>query len=658
MIWLEEIMSVPTHRRLLLLSIAFILLPHVSRIPLWLSVFCSLLIIWRLFFEMGRLPDVSRLLKVLLTIIGTLGVAASFHTIMGREAGSALLLLMLCLKLAELRAERDIFQCVFLSYFVVVVAFLFSQSIWMGVYMVVVILLITASLIAFSHGGRSNRCLSSSHYLKVSGKILLQAAPVAIFLFILFPRLPGPLWTLPEDGFNARTGLSDTMSPGNITRLTDSYAVAFRAKFEKLPERVSDLYWRGLVLWYYDGRTWSNPNARINKHHDLAFNAVGERLNYSITMEPHDKQWLFAVDMPAQIPFQSYITPEFQLMSNEPVNQLLRYNLSSYTKYQLDRNNPPLPRFSALPMRVAPRAEKLVNQWLGETRQPRKLMKKALDYFKNEPFYYSRNPPLLKDNPIDEFLFGTRKGYCEHFASSYAVLMRLAGIPSRVVMGYHGAELNPISDYVIVRQSNAHAWVEVWLEESGWVRIDPTAVIPESRVENVDDLSRIQPLSRRVLQSRADISWLGESLLQVGFVWDAVNNRWNQWVIGFNDEKQRDFLSWLGVENSGGYMQVVLLATSVSVMLVIASLFLLRTRKTRESPVQRIYQRFCRKLARRGIQRADSEGANDFARRVIQRFPQLKDTVLAITDDYYSIRYAGVPASQVMLRLKQNVRRI
>ena len=652
------LLNIPAHRRLLLATIIFILFPHIDRIPVWLTVFCVALIFWRMLFEIGRVPDIPRFLKLVMTVVGTVAISVSFHTLVGREAGSALLLLMLCLKLAELHAARDIFQCMFLGYFIVVVGFLFSQSIWMGTYMVLVILLITASLIAYAHGGKRVVSLPLTHYLKVSGKLLVQALPVAVLLFLLFPRLPGPLWTLPEDSYNARTGLSDTMSPGNVSRLTDSYAVAFRAKFEKLPERVDALYWRGLVLWYYDGRTWSNPNAKINKHYDLAFNAVGERLNYSVTLEPHDKQWLFAVDLPAQIPFQSYITPEFQLMANEPVNQLMRYNLSSYTKYQLDRHNPPLARYSTLPIRVAPRAEKLVQEWRKETKDPKKLVNKALDYFRTQPFYYSRKPPPLLENPVDEFLFETRKGFCEHFASSFTVLMRLAGIPARVVMGYHGAELNPISDYVIVRQSNAHAWAEVWYEDRGWVRVDPTAVIPENRVENVDDLSRIKPLSRRVLLSRADLSWLSESLRQIGFLWDAANNRWNQWVIGFNDEKQRDFLAWLGMENAGSYMQVVLLAGGVTVVLILASLFLLRSQKVQLSRVQRIYNRFCRKLAKRGIKRRDSEGALDYARRVIQKFPHLQDKVWSITDDYYAIRYADAAATTILPRMKRNIRHL
>jgi len=654
----QGISALPTHRLLLLLSIVFILLPHIARIPAWISVFCFALVLWRTLFELGDAPDIPRILKIILTISGTIGIFVSFHALVGREAGSALLLLMMCLKLTEMRGERDIFQCLFLGYFVVVVGFLFSQSIWMGLYMLVVIVNITASLIAYAHGGKMKVNLSPFHYLKIASNIILQAFPVAILLFLLFPRLPGPLWSIPEDEYSAKTGLSDTMSPGNISNLTDSYAVAFRAKFEKQPERVNDLYWRGLVLWYYDGRTWSNPNAKINKRYDLAFKVGGERLNYSVTLEPHDKQWLFAVDLPAQIPFDSYVTPEFQLMANEPVNQLMRYSLSSYPQYQLERNNPPAEHFSALPLRVAPRAEKLVMQWKQETTEPAKLVKKALDYFRSEPFYYSRNPPLLTNNPIDEFLFSTRKGFCEHFASSYAVLMRLAGIPARVVMGYHGGEVNPISDYVIVRQSSAHAWVEVWLANSGWVRIDPTSVIPESRVENVDDLSRIQPLSHRVLLANADLSWLSESMRNMGFLWDAVNNRWNQWVIGFNDEKQRDLMEWLGMERAGGYIQVVLMASGIVIVLLLASLVLFRNKKIQLTEVQKLYQRFCRKIAKRGIQRVGSEGAVHFSGRIAQKYPQMSAIANAITDDYYKIRYAGASDPELIHRLRRNVRKI
>jgi len=655
----DKLINIPTHRRLLLLSIAFILIPHMGRIPIWLSVFCLCLVTWRALFEIGDLPNIPRWLKLILTVVGTIAISMNYHALVGREAGSALLLLMLCLKLAELHAARDIFQTMFLGYFVVVVGFLFSQSIWMGIYMLVVILLITASLVAFTHAGNSKSHYTLGHYLKISGKMIAQALPVAVILFLLFPRLPGPLWSLPEDDYNARTGLSDTMSPGNVSRLTDSYDVAFRAKFDKLPENAENLYWRGLVLWYYDGRTWTNPNAKLVKRHDLAFNAIGERLNYTITLEPHDKQWLFAVDLPAKVPWDSFMTPDFQLMANEPVNQLFRYELSSYTHYQLARNNPPLGRYTMLPAKAAPRAEKLVKQWRSKIHDKRKIIEKALNYFKDEPFFYSRQPPLLPGNPVDGFLFETRKGFCEHFASSFTVLMRLAGIPARVVLGYHGAELNPISDYVIVRQSNAHAWSEVWLENQGWVRIDPTSVIPPNRVENVDDLNRISPLSRRALLARSDMSWLKENMRQLGFLWDAANNRWNQWVIGFNDEKQRDFLSWLGLENSSSYFQVIILAGCVVFALLIVSLYLLRSKSEAVSKSQKLYLRFCRKVAKKkGLVRRDNEGAFDFADRVIQQVPDWKQAVTAISDDYYRIRYAGEAEADIVPRLKHNISRL
>jgi transglutaminase-like putative cysteine protease len=361
--------------------------------------------------------------------------------------------------------------------------------------------------------------------------------------------------------------------------------------------------------------------------------------------------------MPAQIPFGSFITPEYQLMANEPVNQLYRYSASSYPEYRLDAHDPPKARYVSLPAKAAPKAESLVRQWQAKSRRPEKIVKMALDYYKNQPFYYTRNPPLLDGNPIDQFLFQTRRGYCEHFAASFTVLMRLAGIPSRVVTGYYGGEINPISDYVIVRQSSAHAWAEVWLDERGWTRVDPTAVIPESRVENVDDLSRIQPLSRRVLLTTR-LDWLGESMRQLDFLWDAVNNRWNQWVVGFNDEKQRDFMAWLGLEKAGSYALVVLLSLASALFIVFASLILMRPRRQKQTQVQRVYARFCKKMAKRGLPRENNEGAMDFALRVAQKFPSLKPAVFAIAEDYYQVRYADQPAAACVARMKLNLKQL
>lgn len=647
----------PGYRGFLLLSILCVLLPHITRLPIWLDILCIGVILWRMLFDVGKLPSLPSWLRLCLTIGGSVGVWLSYATLMGREPGSALLLMMLCLKLTELRSERDVFQCVFLSYFVVVIGFLFSQSIWMGLYMFLVVWLITTSLVAYAHvSGR----LSQQHFklhLAYAGKLILQALPLGLLLFVLFPRLPGPLWTLPEDSYNAKTGLSDHMEPGNISRLTDSDAVAFRVHFQDPLPEAGHLYWRGPVFWHFDGRRWSNPTEQVKKYYSLSYQAQGKRLNYTVTLEPHDKRWLFAMDLPAQVPPQAYITPDLQLMADHPVNQLLRYQIASYNQYRLERDVRPIEAYTWLPKSAAPLAKQLVATWLTTTTVPKELVKKALDYFREQPFYYTRTPPRLTADPVDEFLFSTRRGFCEHFASSFTALMRLAGVPARVVTGYLGGEMNPMADYMIVRQASAHAWAEVWLPGQGWVRVDPTAVIPPSRVENVNDLERIQPLSRRALDAR-QLTWVSDGLRRAGFAWDAVNNRWNQWVVGFNDQRQMSLLENLGLGAWSDYALVVLLAVFSTVFAVVASLLLLRKKPKPLPAASRYYLRFCRKMSRRGIPCVASEGAWSYAKRIQQQCPSLTQLVKDIADDYYQLRYAGQGDRLVLKRLRRNVRRV
>lgn len=652
---LRQIQQARPARLWLLAGLALAFLPHYGRLPLPLTAFSMVLLGWRLGFDLKRVPLPARLTRWLLTLLALAITLSAFHTLFGRQAGVGLLVVMLSLKLMEMDSPRDVAVAIGLGYFVVITVFLFDQSILMGLYMLLVVTLLTTALIATS---RPRSRLPRWHNLRQAGMLLAQAAPITLLLFLLFPRIPGPLWNLPSDSAEARTGLSDNMSPGNISQLSENDAVAFRVQFDGKPPLRNQRYWRGPVFSHFDGKTWNNPQQgpharRANM--DIDFVTRGEPLHYTVTLEPHQQRWLFALDLIAELPPDSMLFPDYEVLSKRPVQQPLRYRTSSYTNYSLNAQSAPdLERYLQLPADSAPRARQLAQQWRAQEQDPAATVQRVLQHLRDEPFYYTRQPPLLLEDPVDEFLFTTRRGFCEHYASAFVFLMRAAGIPARVVTGYQGGEMNPLSDYFMVRQSDAHAWAEVWLRNRGWLRIDPTAVIPPERIESQRDLARIAPSIARELMAS---SWGSRLLRQLGFGWDNLNHYWTQWIINYNQRAQGALLARLGLgELDWRGMATVLASTIGLVLLVIASRLLRRGRGKRD-PVVNAYQRFCRKLSRRGLTRRPAEGARDFAQRARQQLPEAAPAIARITSLYQRLRYAPHPPSDGLRQLQEAVRR-
>jgi transglutaminase-like putative cysteine protease len=457
-----------------------------------------------------------------------------------------------------------------------------------------------------------------------------------LVLFLLFPRVQGPLWGLPRDAFSGVTGLSDTMSPGTLSQLTLSDAVAFRVQFQGEMPKPNQLYWRGPVLWYFDGASW---------HMGLSFDSStpsysprGEAVSYAVTLEPHDKRWLFALDLPAKTVPGSRITADYQMLASLPVRQRVRYEMTSHTGYRLGYEGlSPLERRRSLqlPEGYNWRARALAQNMRRAARDERDMLEQVLGMFRTQQFFYTLSPPLLGDNPIDDFLFNTRSGFCEHYASAFVFLMRAAGIPARVVTGYQGGELNPIGNYMIVRQSEAHAWAEVWVEDAGWLRVDPTAAVSPLRVES-GIAAAIPASSQLPLLARGDMAWLR----QLRFTWDSIANSWNQWVLGYNPERQFWLLSRVGLDRANWQTLAMILVAATGLITTVLALAMLRrlSQRTRD-PVAAIYARFCRKLARRGATRAPSEGPADFAERAARQLPDAASAIRAISQMYINLRY-------------------
>jgi len=632
----------------LLLSLALITTPHAARLPWWIVALAATLGAWRAYIAYGRHALPNRWLLLLIVIVATVGIYLNYRTIFGRDAGVALLVVMLGLKLLEMRSLRDAMLLIFLGYFLVITNFLYSQTIPSGLYMLACVWIITATMMSL-HYGREEPPFGSQ--LLVGGVLLAQSVPLMLVLFLLFPRVSGPLWGLPQDAYSGVSGLSNMMTPGSISNLILSDAVAFRVKFDSDIPPAKLRYWRGPVMSDFDGHTWSTSRFIYGSPQ---FNKTGKPITYEVTLEPHNKRWLFALDLPARAVPHSTTGADFQIRSFSPVNSRIRYEMASFLNYSYgtDENNLALHRALQLPAGFNPRAVQLARTLRRKFPDDRMLVREVLAMFHKQNFVYTLAPPLLGRHSVDEFLFDTRRGFCEHYASAFAVLMRAVGIPSRIVTGYLGGEVNELGDYLIVRQADAHAWTEVWFADAGWVRVDPTAAVSPLRVEA--GISAAIPRGEGLpILVRGDF----EALRQLRFTWDLIANTWNQWVLGYTPERQRRLMVGMGIDDSTWYgLTVVMLALAGLVVVILAAFMLRRLKVRARDPVRTAYLRFCDKLRRQGLPRAADEGPVDYAHRLERVRPDLALPVGTITRLYVMLRYGAGTSTAALQELRQRVK--
>ncbi len=641
----------------LLAAVVLVVLPHLPRLPWWLVVFGAAAALLALLLVRQPERQLPRSLLLLATAAGGGGVLLHYDTLLGKNPGVALLVVMLLLKLLEVRNSRDARLVVFLCYFLVITNFLFTQTLLMAAYMFTATLVITGALAA---GTASGNAEPPGHYLRLAGVLLAQALPLMLVLFLFFPRIEGPIWGLPEDAWAGMTGLGDSMSPGGISKLVQSEAPAFRARFLARTPPAEQRYWRGPVLWHTDGRTWTAGSLELLPLvTNQELRGSDAAIDYSITLEPHNKHWLLALDLPVTLSLPAIHTLDFQMLAYRPVRKRTRYTGSSYTRIDTGPLNSIL-RTAALqlPDTGSTRVQDLARSWRTRAASDAAVVQQALAHFNEQEFVYTLEPPLLGADPVDEFLFVTRRGFCEHYAAAFVVLMRSAGIPARVVTGYQGGEYNPLGDYWLIRQSDAHAWAEVWLPDGGWRRVDPTAAVAPERIErSLDPAGGVAGAAASFRLPDSDL--LGRNLRKLRHLLDAANNQWHEWVLSYGPQRQLEFLASLGIENaSWKHMALALLALLGALLLGIALWMLLRQPAPRD-PVQRAWLQFCKRLARLGLLRRAGEGPRDFARRVTTVRPALAGQVNAITGLYVELRY-GKPSGQTAIdttRLQRMVRR-
>ncbi|MHB8622441.1 MAG: transglutaminase TgpA family protein [Sulfuricaulis sp.] len=598
-------------------------------------------------FHWYRPPGLVRF-GLMLVIIAA--VFRQYGALLGRDPGVALLVTLLGLKFLELKTVRDFVVSLLLFYLVILGGFLYSQSLWLGAWSLLAVAAITTALMHLTQPtgqGLSQR-------LRLSGVMLVKALPLMILVYLLFPRISGSLWGLPEDAYAGLTGMPERMQPGSIRHLSESSEVAFRVTFDGPPPPARELYWRGLVLAQTDGRVWSRaPEPTVPR---IVFTPLNNPVRYQVTLEPSNKPWMPALDLPASRPPGTHYQPDFTLEHSVPIQNRLQYTLTSYTHYRTGTLDPMEHVYSLqLPVDLSPRVRALAEQWRRDYANPLQVAHAALDYFRRKNFVYTLDPPPLGNDPVDEFLFQTRRGFCEHFAAAFVTLMRAAGIPSRVVVGYLGGEFNPAGNYMIVRQSDAHAWAEIWTAENGWVRVDPTVVVAPERIEfGLDAVRRLEQqgltlvdLPPDVLARALQLGWLGQIALQGHWYWDLTNLAWYRWVTDYGKERQQRFLASL---DFGDISWRRVNGMSFGGVLLGALIYAWRRRSKKSAdPALELYRRFCRELARAGLVRAPHEGALDFARRGARQRPDIKHDIEAITERYLNTRY-GNPVNAPPLR--------
>ena len=628
----------------LLLALLLVAGPHALRMPWWLTLLTVGLYAWRTQIALSRAAMPSRWLVLAVAALSLAAVYFEYRTLFGRTSGIVLLVLFSGLKLLEMRTHRDGAVLAFLCYFLIVTNLLYTQSIPTAALMCAALLVVTCTLVGFSAPQRSLRA-----NLRTAGLLLAHAAPAALVLFLLFPRVQGPLWGLPQDAYSGVTGLSDSMTPGNLSQLAQSDAVAFRAEFQGDTPAPRQRYWRGPVLWDFDGRTWSMGQNWIEQ-----FEAPGggSRFEYVVTLEVHNRNWLFALETAASLPERARLTSDGMIVAASPVRSRLRYALASLADAPsaLRERRGLLERALLLPESGNPRARALAAEWRRGARDGAEVLLRALDYFRSAGLTYTLEPPLLGHDPVDEFLFQTQAGFCEHFSSAFVFLMRAAGLPARVVTGYQGGEVNTVDRIITVRQSDAHAWAEVFVAGRGWLRVDPTAAAVPGRIES--GLARAvragEPLP---LLIRPQLEWLRS----VRHNWEALAHRWNVMVLGYGQERQRDLMASLGMRDTDWRGLTAAMASVLGVFTLVLLAWSLR-RLARPDRVQRAWHAFCRKLGARGVARAPHEGPRDYAARAAGRLPAAGAAIQTIAALYLVVRYGRSPTREQVTELERRVR--
>lgn len=634
-----------------------VLLPLFFYLPPWVPAVWMAATIWRIQIFRGVWSFPGYLTKLGLGLGCVGGLMASYSGKFAVEPMVGLLACSFALKVIEVHNRKGVLLIAYIGFIALAAQFLFSQTLLAMFYGMLSLLLLAGTLRMLF--GSTN--ISARRQLGKSGLLLLQSLPVMLILFLIIPRF-GQLWGVPMITSTGTTGFGDSMSPGEISNLIQSDELAFRVTFESPDgEPTADLpppsqrYWRGLVLDYFDGRTWRRSGGSVGLGRDLPAPrppdewelSIADPKNvyrYSVMLEPHQHRWLFTLMAPIYVDGGRHkigFDENYLLASRLPVATRIQYEMVAAPQYLIGvggLSNMELRRATTLPPSSNPQALALARQWQSSGLSPQEVIGEALRLFQ-QSFTYTLEPPVYGQHSVDEFLFAGQRGFCEHFSSSFVFLMRAAGVPARVVLGYQGGEFNSVQNYLVVRQSDAHAWAEVWLEGRGWVRVDPTAAVAPSRIERGlrDSLEQ----SDRELMDGGMMRFLSLGLvMELQLRLEALDYLWHRWVLEYDSERQQGFIDRL-LGGTDAWRIALFLLGSCALVLGTYLAWMTLDRRARLTPEKRLYLRFQEKLKRRGLERAPGETPNEFARRASAACPDIDGDILTVTELYNQVCYQG-----------------
>lgn len=627
----------------LLLAQAFVTVPFLAHLPFWMIGLWLGCTAWRVQVLRMRSEFPGTLLKTVLFLATIAGVFLSRGSLVGLDAGASLLLGAFILKTLEMRNRRDALVLIFLGFFCVAVGYLFEDGLLWGFYSLLPVSMLLAGLVGIQQTASTPK---PSVALKLAAKLLLQAVPLMLLLFVFFPRLE-PLWSLPQPSNRGVTGLSDNMAPGDIAELSRSPALVFRASFDGQIPAHNTLYWRALTLEQFDGRRWSQSGKAMRIERP-DWQKRGNEQRYSIIMEPSGRPWLPALDIAETALADVRQMNDFRLQRHHPVEQTLLYSVHSWPDAvrELQLSEATQRQNLQLPVHGNPKARGWAADLNRHYPQVDALVGAMLAHFSDEPYRYTLKPPVLGPESIDDFLFNSRSGFCAHYAGAMTFVLRAAGIPARVVVGYQGGELNPKGHYLSVRQFDAHAWVEYWRPTIGWQSVDPTAAVAPQRIEQGLEQA-LSPDEAFLADSPLfalryqNLPWLNSFRMS----WDNLNYGWQRWVLGYQGQQQvQVFSRWFA-----GFEGAVFFGVG-ALLIGLFSLWLFKPWQRENDPQLRVFKSFERLLSRHGLQRSEAEGAQAFSQRAAIRFPAHADLILAFATEFEALRYADQRRSLAVLR--------
>ncbi|PTU73627.1 transglutaminase TgpA family protein [Pseudomonas mangrovi] len=629
----------------LLVAQALVIVPHLGHLPIWIVLLWLGCALWRIQIFRMRAAYPNALVKIVLMLIAGFAVYQSRGRLIGLDAGVVLLVAAFILKLVEMRSRRDALVLIFLGFFVVVTAYLFETGPGIALFSLLPVAVLLAAMIGLQSEGQAAKPWPT---LRLAGGIMLQALPLMLLLFVFFPRM-GPLWSLPTPSDRGKTGLSESMSPNDIAELSRSDELVFRATFAGTPPPRAELYWRAMTLEHFDGRRWSQaatPASRVD------WQKRGEPLRYSVLMQPSEQAWLFALDVAESDEAGVYRMSDYRLQRERPIDRPLLYDVISWPEAVRDSSLSPwqLRRALQLPSQGEARSRLWAQQLRKAYPEPEALVNEVLANFNREPFVYTLRPPVLGENAIDTFLFDTRRGFCAHYAGAMVFVLRAAGIPARVVAGYQGGEPGPGARTVQVRQFDAHAWVEYWHPQRGWISVDPTFQVAPERIELgleaavAEEQSFLEDSPFSPLRYR-QYGWLNQLRLAL----DELDHGWQNWVLNYQATQQQGLFERL-LGKDFQWRLVLALLIGGGLFLGALALLLLKPWRDGLDPAQRLHAQFERILARQGLRRLPGEGARSFADRAARELPAQAAQIRAFSGLYQAQCYAGRSVAPSVLR--------